>query len=149
MTDDLSAPLGQGIGRKREKNTKRNKWMAAIAFLGPRVLAGALGGVTLVFLGWVLFADAPLGGEPLVVVPADLHADAAGPGIKTVEANPGPAAEADRERPNRYDGPPIGAGQPAVRRCRQGRPPHRSAGSVSTRQLQESTQIAIPASSGQ
>ncbi len=114
MTDDLSAPLGRGIGRKREKNTKRNKWMAAIAFLGPRLLAGALGSVTLVFLGWVLFADAPLGGEPLVVVTADLHADAAGPGSKTVEANPGPAAEADRERPNRYDGPPIGAGQPAA-----------------------------------
>jgi hypothetical protein len=88
--------------------------MAAIAFLGPRVLAGALGCVTLVFLGWVLFADAPLGGEPLVVVPANLHADAVGPGIKTVAANPEPAAEADRDRPNRYDGPPIGAGQPAA-----------------------------------
>jgi hypothetical protein len=114
LTDDLSAPLGRGIGRKREKNTKRNKWMAAIAFLGPRLLAGALGCVTLLFLGWVLFADAPLGGEPLVVVPADLHADAASPGIKAVAANPGPAAEADRDRPNRYDGPPIGAGQPAA-----------------------------------
>jgi polysaccharide deacetylase 2 family uncharacterized protein YibQ len=114
LTDDLSAPLGRGISRKREKNTKRNKWMAAIAFLGPRLLAGALGCATLVFLGWVLFADAPLGGEPLVVVPANLHADAAGPGIKTVAANPEPAAEADRDRPNRYDGPPIGAGQPAA-----------------------------------
>ena len=114
MTDDLSAPLGQRTGRKREKNTKRNKWMAAIAFLGPRVLAGALGCVTLVFLGWVLFADAPLGGEPLVVVPANLHADAAGPDIKAIAASPGNAAEADRVRPNRYDGPPIGAGQPAT-----------------------------------
>jgi hypothetical protein len=114
LTDDLSTPLGQGIGRQREKTTRRSKWMAAIAFLGPRVLAGALGGVTLVFLGWVLFADAPLGGEPLVVVPANLHADKTDPGIKSVEANPGPAAEADRERPNRYDGPPNGAGQPAA-----------------------------------
>jgi polysaccharide deacetylase 2 family uncharacterized protein YibQ len=118
LTDDLSAPLGQGIGRKREKNSKRNKRMAAIALLGPRVLAGALGFVTLVFLGWVLFADAPLGGEPLVVVPANPHADAAGSAIKTVEANPGPVAEVDRERPNRYDGPPIGAGQPAAAAAR-------------------------------
>ncbi len=38
--------------------------MAAIAPLWPRLLAAALGGVSLVFLGWVLFADAPLGGEP-------------------------------------------------------------------------------------
>ena len=65
MTDDLSAPLGQGIGRKRDKSDKRNTWMAAIAPLGPPVLAGALGCFALVFLGWGLFADAPLGGEPL------------------------------------------------------------------------------------
>jgi polysaccharide deacetylase 2 family uncharacterized protein YibQ len=114
LTDDLSAPLGQGIGRKRDKTNRRNRWMAAIAPLGPRVLAGALGCFALVFLGWVLFTDAPLGGEPMVVVAANLHADAAGPDAKTIEANPGHAAEADRERPDRYDGPPIGAGQPAA-----------------------------------
>ena len=118
MTDDLSAPLGQGIGRKRDKSDKRNTWMAAIAPLGPPVLAGALGCFALVFLGWVLFADAPLGGEPMMVVSANLHADAAGPSTKTIEANPGNAAEADRERPNRYDGPPIGAGQPAAAAAR-------------------------------
>ena len=111
MTDDLSAPLGQGIGRKRDKTNRRNRWMAAIAPLGPRVLAGALGCFALVFLGWILFTDAPLGGEPMVVVAANLHADAAGPDAKTIEASPGHAAEAYRERPDRYDGPPIGAGR--------------------------------------
>ncbi|HWF97016.1 MAG TPA: divergent polysaccharide deacetylase family protein [Xanthobacteraceae bacterium] len=114
MTDDLSAPLGQGIGRKRDKTSERNTWVAAIAALWPRMLAAALGCFALIFLGWFLFADAPLGGEPMVVVAANLHADAAGPDAKTIEANPGHAAEADRERPNRYDGPPIGAGQPAA-----------------------------------
>jgi polysaccharide deacetylase 2 family uncharacterized protein YibQ len=112
LTDDLSAPLGQGIGKRDKAN--RNTWMAAIAPLGPRALAAALGSFALVFLGWALFTDAPLGGEPMVVVAANLHADAAGPDAKNTEANPGHAAEADRERPNRYDGPPIGTGQPAA-----------------------------------
>jgi hypothetical protein len=114
LTDDLSAPLGQGIGRRRDKTNKRDRWMAASATLVPRVLAGAFGCFALVFLGWALFTDAPLGGEPMVVVAANLHADAAGPDAETAEANPGHAAEVDRERPDRYDGPPIGAGQPAA-----------------------------------
>jgi polysaccharide deacetylase 2 family uncharacterized protein YibQ len=114
LTDDLSAPLGQGTGRdKSDKSSKRDKWVVALPLAALRVLAGALGCFVVVFLGWALFAEAPLGGEPMVAVPANLAADAAGPDVKSVEANPSRTVEADRERPNRYDGPPIIAGQPA------------------------------------
>ena len=115
MTDDLSAPLGQRTGRdKGDRSKQKNKWDAAVAILAPRVLAGALGCFALVFLGWLLFADGPLGGEPMVVVPANLHADAGSPDTKSVDASQPRASDADRERPNRYDGPPIAAGQPAA-----------------------------------
>jgi polysaccharide deacetylase 2 family uncharacterized protein YibQ len=114
LTDDLSAPLGQGIGRDRNGKSERNNKWAGLIPVALRALAGALGCFALLFLGWVLFADAPLGGEPMVVVPAKLHADAAGPDTKASEAGPGRRVEADRERPNRYDGPPITADQPAA-----------------------------------
>jgi uncharacterized protein len=115
LTDDLSAPLGQGIGRdKSDKNKKHATWAAAALPLAAlRVLAGGLGCCVIVLVGWALFAEAPLGGEPMAVVPANLHADAAGPDATTVDGNPSRAAEADREHPNRYDGPSIIAGPPA------------------------------------
>jgi polysaccharide deacetylase 2 family uncharacterized protein YibQ len=114
LTDDLSAPLGQSIGRRNGGNRRtRNKWLAAAPVAAMRVVAAALGGFAIVFLGWGLFADAPFGGEPMVVVAANLRGEAAGPDSKTVEAGPG-TVEADRERPNRYDGPPSGSGQPVV-----------------------------------
>jgi hypothetical protein len=111
LTDDLSAPLGQGGGRGKRRS--RNKWVAAAATVAMRVVAAALGGFAIVFLGWALFADAPFGGEPMVVVAANLHAEAAGSEAKTSEAGAG-TVEADRERPNRYDGPPPASGQPAA-----------------------------------
>jgi polysaccharide deacetylase 2 family uncharacterized protein YibQ len=119
LTDDLSAPLGQGLGRdkshKSDKSEKDNKGAAAVPIAALRVLAGALGCFAIIFLGWALFAEAPLGGEPMAVVPANLHADAgAGPDTKTVEGNPQRPVEAERGRPNRYDGPPIIDGQPAA-----------------------------------
>jgi polysaccharide deacetylase 2 family uncharacterized protein YibQ len=120
LTDDLSAPLGQGLGRdKSDKSKTPNKWIAALPMAALRVAAGALGCFAIVVLGWALFAEAPFGGEPMTVVSVNLHAQAAGPDIKTAAGSP-PAGsppgtvEADRERPNRYDGPPIIAGQPAV-----------------------------------
>jgi polysaccharide deacetylase 2 family uncharacterized protein YibQ len=110
LTDDLSAPLGQDIGRDQSATT-RSKWAAALPVAGLRVLAGALACFALVFLGWALFADDPLGGEPTVVVAADLRTDAAGPAPRIIEAGPDRAVEAGGERPNRYDGPSIAAGQ--------------------------------------
>jgi polysaccharide deacetylase 2 family uncharacterized protein YibQ len=114
VTDDLSAPLGQGRG-KSDKSKKSERRAALLAFLAPRALAGALGCFALVFLGWLLFAEGPLGGEPAVVVPANLHADVAtGPDTKTVEGGSQRTADADRARPNRYDGPPTIPDQPAT-----------------------------------
>jgi polysaccharide deacetylase 2 family uncharacterized protein YibQ len=115
LTDDLSAPLGQDVGRdKSDKSKKPNKWIAALPMAALRVAAGALGCFAVVVLGWALFAEAPFGGEPMTVVSVNLHAEAAGPDIKTTAGSPPGTAEADRERPNRYDGPPTIAGQPAV-----------------------------------
>jgi polysaccharide deacetylase 2 family uncharacterized protein YibQ len=109
LTDDLSAPLGQDIGRDK---SKQSKWAAALPIVALRALSGALGCFATIFLGWALFADAPLGGEPMVVVPANLHADAVSPDTRAIEASPERTVEAGRERPNRYDGPPLAAGQP-------------------------------------
>jgi polysaccharide deacetylase 2 family uncharacterized protein YibQ len=121
LTDDLSAPLGGdrdkgGKGRSsraRRTGGKRNKWAALAPFVALRASVVALGGFALVFLGWVLFADAPFGGEPMAVATANFHLDAAGAETKS-GATPGSAADANGERPNRYDGPPPVAGQPAA-----------------------------------
>jgi len=112
LTDDLSAPLGQGRGEGGSSN-KYDRWAALARVAAIWGLAGALGCFAIAFLGWTLFAEGPLGGEPMVVVAANLHADAGGPDTKTVEAISGGAREADRERPNRYDGPPNAGGPPA------------------------------------
>jgi polysaccharide deacetylase 2 family uncharacterized protein YibQ len=115
LTDDLSAPLGQDAGRRESHTSTTSRWAAALPTLGlPQVLAGALACFGVVFLGWALFADGPTGGEPMVVVPADLRADAAGAAAKTMDPGAAHAAEASRDRPNRYDGPPLTAGQPAT-----------------------------------
>ena len=115
MTDDLSAPLGQGSRHgKGDKSKKYGKWAALASLLGMWGLVGALGCFAVGVLGWALFAESPLGGEPMVVVAADLQPSATGPETKAAEASPGQPIEADRRRPNRYDGPPIAPGQPAV-----------------------------------
>jgi polysaccharide deacetylase 2 family uncharacterized protein YibQ len=114
LTDDLSAPLGQGSRRgKSDKSKKYGKWAALASLVGMWGLVGALGCFAVVVLGWALFAESPLGGEPMVVVAADLQPGATGPETKAGEASPGQPIEADRQRPNRYDGPPITPGQPA------------------------------------
>jgi len=56
--DDLNAPLGQG---KRKRPPK-------LPASAPQLLAGALGLFGLAILGWALFGDNPLGGEPVAVV---------------------------------------------------------------------------------
>jgi uncharacterized protein len=56
--DDLNAPLGQDKGKKHWK-------LPAVL---PHVVAGALGLFALAVAGWAIFADDPLGGEPVAVV---------------------------------------------------------------------------------
>src|SRR5579871_3575438 len=102
--DDLTTPLGQ-------RPSKRRSPVAPVIVL--RVVAGVLGGFAAIMLGWALFADAPFGREPMVAVQVDTHAEKAGAGGEPKSIDNGmrnPAAE----RPNRYDGPDLGAGQPAT-----------------------------------
>lgn len=110
MTDDLSAPLGQG---RRGAGAKPKSWMAALRAMALQATAGALGCFALVFIGWVLFADSPLGGEPMAVAPVKMQVEAA---ASSDQASPAAAAQrhdGDPQHPNRYDGPPPAAGEPA------------------------------------
>jgi polysaccharide deacetylase 2 family uncharacterized protein YibQ len=62
--DDLSTPLGQG------KLRKPSAFKLPIA----PIAAGGLGLSVVVFAGWAMFADDPLGGEPMAVAPTNLPA---------------------------------------------------------------------------
>ena len=83
MADDLTTPLGQ--------TPTRTPRFALAAWL-PRAAAGLLGLCFLVFAGWVVVADDPLGGEPMVVVSADARAPNK-PGAKPGESG-GPTTPA-------------------------------------------------------
>lgn len=69
-SDDLNAPLGQ------EKRPAKRKLPIAV----PQMMAGALALFGLAVLGWALFANDPLGGEPVVVL-ATKPADSGGPAM--------------------------------------------------------------------
>ena len=58
--DDLSAPLGQ--------NTERRKRRLRLPFTAMQALAGLLGLFLLAFIGFALFGNNPLGGEPAAQV---------------------------------------------------------------------------------
>ena len=62
-SDDLSAPLGQGI-RKKKKRFK-------LPVAPSRIIAGALGLCLAALIGSALFMDDPFGGEPLAIVSAE------------------------------------------------------------------------------
>jgi polysaccharide deacetylase 2 family uncharacterized protein YibQ len=111
LTDDLSAPLGQRR-RQSRKSQKYERWTALARLAAMWGLAGALGCFAVVFLGWTLFAEGPLGGEPVVVAAVDLRVSAGAAEGKSAEAQPAHQTEADRARPNRYDGPPTSDGPP-------------------------------------
>lgn len=100
--DDLSTPLGQKTARKRR---------VRLPFSAMQALAGLLGALLLGFLGFALFADNPLGGEPVVRIainqpPADKapeakpSGDKAGPVIKSAE----PAVAANQRTITIIDG---------------------------------------------
>jgi polysaccharide deacetylase 2 family uncharacterized protein YibQ len=60
MADDLSTPLGQ--------ETARRKRRYRLPFTGIQVLAALLGLFLVVFVGFAIFNDNPLGGEPIAHV---------------------------------------------------------------------------------
>ncbi|MGO9357954.1 MAG: divergent polysaccharide deacetylase family protein [Xanthobacteraceae bacterium] len=94
-TDDLSAPLGH-------KPTPRQRFRLPLS--GPQLFATALALLLLSFLGFVLFNDNPLGGEPSARVAFDPAKLAPAP-QKSAEAPPAapakqePAAAAHAEPP--------------------------------------------------
>ena len=102
-SDDLSAPLGLNKTKPRR---------AAPIVRAPQVFAASLGLVMIGAAGFVVFTDDPLGGEPMVAVPADLRADA----VAKTSDEPGqnPTAPGDAQRPNRHDGAAPGATEPSV-----------------------------------
>src|SRR5664279_4392921 len=65
-TDDLSAPLGQ--------TTRRRKRRFRLPFTGLQALAVLLGLFLAAFAGYAIFADNPLGGEPIARVALRLPA---------------------------------------------------------------------------
>jgi uncharacterized protein len=56
--DELNAPLGQDKAKKT--------WKLPVAL--PHLVAGALGLFAIIVTAWAIFADDPLGGEPIAVV---------------------------------------------------------------------------------
>ncbi|HEY0224283.1 MAG TPA: divergent polysaccharide deacetylase family protein [Pseudolabrys sp.] len=61
-SDDLNKPLGQGKTKKQSK----------LPAFGPQLMAGALALSGLAVVGWAMFGNDPLGGEPVAVVAARL-----------------------------------------------------------------------------
>jgi len=87
--DDLNTPLGQ------DKPKTRPKLPIAL----PQLVAGALGLFGVTVLLWAVFANDPLGGEPVAVVVTTP------PATKGKEAAQSPATSGGQEQHARYDGP--------------------------------------------
>jgi polysaccharide deacetylase 2 family uncharacterized protein YibQ len=87
-TDDLSAPLGQDLPRKRRYR---------LPFTAPQAIAALFGLFLTVFLGFAIFNHNPMGGEPLAKVAYD---PATLPGEKAAQQQAGAAPpSAPKEAP--------------------------------------------------
>jgi polysaccharide deacetylase 2 family uncharacterized protein YibQ len=87
--DDLGTPLGQGKTRKR-----RGLPALPLAPLSAICLALPI----VLFAGWAIFADDPLGGEPMAVAPAVVMADA-GPAGTAPATAPAATPGGDKGQP--------------------------------------------------
>ena len=100
--DDLNAPLGQQLRKRRIK----------IPITTSQVMAGVLTLFLGVFVVWAVVGNNPFGGEPIVVVPINLHP---GPAAKTAEGQGPPkvvavnpdAAAAVQAAPGQTASPPA------------------------------------------
>jgi len=88
-TDELNAPLGQH---------KKPKRLPKLPLGGPQLVAGALGLMGLVAVGWAALVNDPLGGEPVAVVAAKVSGGSAA----------GNSPQGDGREHARYDGPAAG-----------------------------------------
>jgi polysaccharide deacetylase 2 family uncharacterized protein YibQ len=96
--DDLSAPLGQQVKRRR-------RFPSVVSRALPQVVGAALAIFLGVFVLWAMVSDDPFGGEPMVAVPIDLHAAMA---PKKSAMAGAPEAATVTPGPGRYDGPGSG-----------------------------------------
>jgi hypothetical protein len=97
--DDLSAPLGQNKPRQRRY---------AVPLAVPWAVVGLLSASIATFAGWAMFANDPLGGEPVAVARADLAAATAASREEAPQA-----LRPANERPSRHDGATSEAAQPS------------------------------------
>src|ERR1700693_319001 len=79
--DDLNAPLGQQLRKRR----------LSIPITTSQVMAAGLTLFLGVFVVWAAVGNNPFGGEPIVVVPINLHPD---PTAKTADGHPPPKVAA-------------------------------------------------------
>ena len=100
--DDLNAPLGQQLRKRR----------LSIPITTSQVMAAVLTLFLGVFVVWAVVADNPFGGEPIAVVPINLHP---GPAAKTADGQAPPkvvavnpdAAAAAQAAPGQTAAPPA------------------------------------------
>jgi uncharacterized protein len=98
--DDLSAPLGQEPRKRRFR----------LPFTGTQAIAVLLGLILTAFLGFAVFNDNPLGGEPVAHIA--LHPAATPPAEKSAEAKIDGAAAA--KSATEAVRPPAAAGQKTI-----------------------------------
>ena len=97
-SDDLNAPLGQETGQDKQKR------LSKLPAVGPQMLAGMLGLFGLSVVGWAVFVNDPLGGEPVAVVVAKQPATG-----KAAQEKSG-----DGKEHSRYDSHAVTTPDPAV-----------------------------------
>ncbi len=102
--DDLNAPLGQ---------EPRKSKLPKLPFGAPQLLAGVLGLFGLAAVGWVMFGNNPLGGEPMAVVVT------APAGQSQVAAD---SATGDGKHHAHHDGP-VGGATGADKQAKAAAPP--------------------------
>jgi uncharacterized protein len=135
--DDLSVPLGLQRSKKRRK----------IPISGAQVVAAALALFSGVFVLWTVFADDPLGGEPMVAIPIDMHAASGAEKPGQVAA-----AEGGEALPNalKHETP---AGRPAVAAAApapaaQAMPPNAKTVTIIDGKTGERQEMVVPGAGG-
>jgi uncharacterized protein len=127
--DDLSSPLGQ------QNNTPRRKIRIPVL----QITAGAMALFLGVFVLWATVVDDPYGGEPMVIVSADLHPGAAAKSSDTANTH---EAASTPGSPGRYDGPPPTQGTPG-----QSQPPGTKTVTIINGKTGAHQDVLIPATS--
>jgi polysaccharide deacetylase 2 family uncharacterized protein YibQ len=100
-TDDLTAPLGREIKKRRR----------TIKIPVPQIVTGLLVAFFAIFALWAVVADDPFGGEPMAVVPANIQVTAK---TSNSGAAPSPVVTADADQVHAGQAAaPAGAAPPA------------------------------------